>query len=288
VWFNAVSAGYFKALGTVVLEGRDFTDADRAGSPRVAIVNQAFARKYINGPRALGKVFTREGPPANEKTPFEIVGVVEDAVYRSPRDGKPPTIYLALPQSSAASGEPVGPSVNIVVRAAGTGSPMLLSKSLADALARMEPSLSLTFRPLAEQFDALFVRERLVAVLSAFFGGLALLMAAIGLYGVTAYAVSCRRTEIGVRMALGADAARVVRLVLGRVAWLVGAGVAVGLVISLWASRFVSSLLYGLDARDTTTLTSAAAVLATVAALAAWLPARRAARIDPAEVLRNG
>jgi putative ABC transport system permease protein len=288
VWFNAVSAGYFKALGTVVLEGRDFTDADRAGSPRVAIVNQAFAQKYINGPSALGRVFTREGPPGTQKTPFEIVGVVEDAVYRSPRDGKPPTIYLALPQSSAASGEPVGPSVNIVVRAAGSGSPMLVSKSLADALARMEPSLSLTFRPLAEQFDALFVRERLVAVLSAFFGGLALLMAAIGLYGVTAYAVSCRRTEIGVRMALGADAARVVRLVLGRVAWLVGAGVAVGLVISLWASRFVTSLLYGLDARDATTLTSAAAVLAIVAALAAWLPARRAARIDPAEVLRNG
>ena len=179
-------------------------------------------------------------------------------------------------------------SVNIVVRAAGTGSPMLLSKSLADVLARVEPSVSLTFRPLAEQFDALFVRERLVAVLSAFFGGLALLMAAIGLYGVTAYAVSCRRTEIGVRMALGADAGRVVRLVLGRVAWLVGAGVAVGLVISLWASRFVSSLLYGLEATDATTLTGAAAVLATVAALAAWLPARRAARIDPAEVLRNG
>ena len=288
VWFNAVSAGYFKALGTVVLEGRDFTDGDRAGAARVAIVNQAFVRKYIKGPSALGHIFTREGPPGSQKTQLEVIGVVEDAVYRSPRDGKPPTVYLALQQRSEASGEPVMASVNIVVRAAGTGSPMLLSKSLADVLARVEPSVSLTFRPLAEQFDALFVRERLVAVLSAFFGGLALLMAAIGLYGVTAYAVSCRRTEIGVRMALGADAGRVVRLVLGRVAWLVGAGVAVGLVISVWASRFVSSLLYGLEATDATTLTGAAAVLATVAALAAWLPARRAARIDPAEVLRNG
>ena len=132
------------------------------------------------------------------------------------------------------------------------------------------------------------MRERLVAVLSAFFGALALLMAAIGLYGVTAYAVTRRRTEIGVRMALGADAARVVRLVLGHVAWLVGAGVGVGLVLSLWASRLVSSLLFGLDPHDASTLAGAATMLAAVAAVAAWLPARRAARIDPAEVLRNG
>ncbi len=288
VWVNAVSPGYFKAFGTVVLEGRDFNDGDRAGSARVAIVNQAFVRKYIKGPSALGHAFTREGPPGSQPTRFEVIGVVEDAVYRSPRDGKPPTVYLALQQRSAASGDPIGASVNIVVRTAGTGSPMLLSKSLADALAGIEPSVSLTFRPLAEQFDALFVRERLVAVLAAFFGGLALLMAAIGLYGVTAYAVSCRRTEIGVRMALGADAARVVRLVLSRVAWMAGAGVALGLVLSLWAARFVSSLLYGLEAGDTATLAGAATVLAMVAALAAWLPARRAARIDPAEVLRNG
>ncbi len=288
VWLNAVSPGFFQAYGTSLLQGRDFTDADRLGSPRVAIVNQAFVRKYVKHPSALGRTFTRNGPPGKPPTPLEIVGVVEDAVYRSPREGKPPTIYLALQQSSTASGEPMGPSVNIAVRAAGSGSPMLLSKSLADALTRIEPSISITFRPLAVQVDALFVRERLVAVLSAFFGALALLMAAIGLYGVTAYAVTRRRTEIGVRMALGADAARVVRLVLGHVAWLVGAGVGVGLVLSLWASRLVSSLLFGLDPHDASRLAGAATMLAAVAAVAAWLPARRAARIDPAEVLRNG
>ena len=262
VWLNAVSPGFFQAYGTSLLQGRDFTDADRLGSPRVAIVNQAFVRKYVKHPSALGRTFTRNGPPGKPPTPLEIVGVVEDAVYRSPREGKPPTIYLALQQSSTASGEPMGPSVNIAVRAAGSGSPMLLSKSLADALTRIEPSISITFRPLAVQVDALFVRERLVAVLSAFFGALALLMAAIGLYGVTAYAVTRRRTEIGVRMALGADAARVVRLVLGHVAWLVGAGVGVGLVLSLWASRLVSSLLFGLDPHDASTLAGAATMLA--------------------------
>jgi len=112
-------------------------------------------------------------------------------------------------------------------------------------------------------------------------------MAGVGLYGVTAYAVNCRRTEIGVRMALGADAARVIRLVLGRVAWLVGIGVAVGLILSVWASRFVASLLYGLEPRDVVTLASASVALALVGGIAAWLPARRAARIDPAEVLRT-
>lgn len=125
-------------------------------------------------------------------------------------------------------------------------------------------------------------------MLSGFFGALALLLAGIGLYGVTSYAVSRRRTEIGIRMALGADAGGVVRLVLRRVAVLVGIGVILGTGISIWASRFVGTLLYGLEPRDPTTLIGAALVLATIGALAGWLPARRAARIDPAEALRQG
>jgi ABC-type antimicrobial peptide transport system permease subunit len=125
-------------------------------------------------------------------------------------------------------------------------------------------------------------------MLSGFFGVLALLLAAIGLYGVTSYAVSRRRTEIGICMALGADAGGVVRLVLRRLALLVGAGVVVGAAISAWASRYVGTLLYGLEPRDPATFISAAAVLMLIGALAGWLPARRAARIDPAQVLREG
>ena len=131
------------------------------------------------------------------------------------------------------------------------------------------------------------VQERLVAALSGFFGALALLLAGIGLYGVTAYGVSRRRTEIGVRMALGAEPGRVVRLVLARVAWLVAAGVVIGGAVSLWAAKFLGTLLFGLSPRDPATLAGAALTLVAVGLVTAWFPARRASRIDPTEVLRQ-
>jgi len=145
----------------------------------------------------------------------------------------------------------------------------------------------MTFRPLVDQVDASLTQERVVAMLAAFFGALALLLAALGLYGVTSYAVSRRRTEIGIRMALGAEPAGVVRLVLSRVFVLVGLGVIVGVGLSWWASKFVATLLYGLEPRDPMTLVGAVGLLAAVGAFAGWLPAWRAARIDPAEVLRE-
>ncbi len=178
-------------------------------------------------------------------------------------------------------------SVTIGIRAA-SGPPMNLARSLADALGRVDPRAGLTFRPLSEQVAGTLTQERLVARLSTFFGGLALLLAALGLYGVTSYAVSTRRTEIGIRMALGANPAGVVRLVLRRVALLVLIGVAAGAALSLWASRFVATLLYGLEPRDPSTFVGAAVLLGAIGLLAGWLPARRAARIDPTVVLREG
>jgi putative ABC transport system permease protein len=168
------------------------------------------------------------------------------------------------------------------------GSPALLTKSLAAALTDVNKDVAITFRMLSEQVNASLIQERIVAVLSGFFGGLALLLAGLGLYGVTSYAVSRRRTEIGIRMALGAAPSGVVRLVLRRVALLVGFGVALGAGISVWASRFVTTLLYGLQPRDPATLVLAALVLSLIGAMAGWIPARRAARIDPARVLREG
>ena len=172
-------------------------------------------------------------------------------------------------------------------RAAARGSPARLTKSIVAAIAGVSPRLAVTVHPLTKQIDDSLAQERVVAMLAGFFGALALLLAGLGLYGVTSYAVSRRRTEIGIRMALGAAPASVVRLVLSRVTLLVGIGVLVGAGVSVWASKFVATLLYGLEPRDPVTLVAAALVLGTVGAAAGWLPAHRASRIDPAEVLRD-
>jgi ABC-type antimicrobial peptide transport system permease subunit len=158
---------------------------------------------------------------------------------------------------------------------------------VAAALTAVDSSLAITFRPLQDRIDASLTRERLVALLSGFFGALALLLAALGLYGVTSYAVTRRRTEIGIRMALGAEPAGVLRLVLVRVFMLVALGVIIGTALSVWSSQFIASLLYELQPRDGVTLVTAALTLTTVGAIAGWLPAHRASRIDPTQVLRE-
>jgi putative ABC transport system permease protein len=211
------------------------------------------------------------------------VGMVKDTVYRSPRDPMEPIVYRPVEQLDA---DETWPVAALGVRAA-SGSPALLTRSIATAVSQADPRLSLTFRLFSEQVGASVMRERIVAGLSGFFGGLALLLAGIGLYGVTSYVVGRQRTEIAVRMALGAEARGVVRLVLGRALRLAGLGLLIGVAVSLWLSRFVSSLLFGLEARDLPTLLAAAAILAGICVLAAGLPARRASRIDPSQVLRE-
>ena len=173
------------------------------------------------------------------------------------------------------------------VRAA-SGSPALLTRPLAAALVSVHRDVTITFRLLDEQVNASLIQERLVAMISGFFGALAVLLAGLGLYGVTSYAVGRRRTEIGIRMALGAAPDSVIRMVLSRVALLVGLGIVAGAGVSFWASRFVAALLYNVPARDPGTLIGAAIVLTVIGALAGWIPARRASSIDPARVLREG
>jgi ABC-type antimicrobial peptide transport system permease subunit len=239
---------------------------------------------FLNGASPIGHTITLflPGPPP---PPIEIVGVVADAVYaRSLRDPIGATIYLPLAQRDGVW-LPFLASMSLSVRSSG-GSPALLTKSVAAAISAVNPELALTFRPLASQIEASLTQDRVLAMLSGFFGALALLLAGLGLYGVTSYAVSRRRREIGVRIALGAAPGRVQRLVLSWVSGLVVLGIIIGGVASLWASRLVATLLYGLEPRDPLTLVGAAVVLATVGALAAWLPAQRAARMDPAVILR--
>jgi predicted permease len=288
--FNGITSGWIATFGTPLLAGRDLSERDRPGSPRVALVNQAFARKFLEGANPVGHTIqpTKEpGLPA-----IEIVGLVADAVYRDVREPALPTAYVPLSQSIDRSlvEDPTVTSapaiVTLSIRAV-SGQPGRLTNSVAAAVGEINPTLALTFEPLDNRISGALTRERLLAILSASFGLLALVMAAVGLYGVTAYAVSLRQTEIGIRIALGATRASVVRLVLARVSRLVGAGIVVGLASGAWASRFVATLLFGLEPDDPGTLVAAAATLALIGAVAGWLPAHRASRLDPTRILRD-
>lgn len=278
---NATTPGWFATVGTPLLVGRDFNADDRAGAPLVAIVNEAFAGRFGLGTNPVGGVILFREPGATHEVHVRIVALARDAVYRVPRDPIPPTMYVPLAQQLRTQSR-----ISLSVRAR-AGSPAALAQSIEAAMAGVSPDVSLTFRPMKEQVDGTLLQERLLATLAGFFGLLALLLAGLGLYGITAYAVSRRRNEIGIRMALGAAPGGVIRLVLARVCVLVSLGLAIGTAGSMWATRFVATLLYGLEPHDPATLIGSAMLLAGVAALAGWLPARRAARIDPVAVLRK-
>lgn len=273
---NVISAGWLEALGTPLIAGRDFSDRDRDGAPPVALVNEALARAFVPGKNPLGRVVTVTGFAPR----MEIIGVVADAVYDSPREVPQPTLYLPFAQQT-----PLPPSVTLTVRT--STPPSQVVRTLATAIQAIEPNLVLTFQPLGDQIDAALVQERLVAFISGFFGLLALLLGGLGLYGVTAYTVSRRRREIGLRMALGASGTSVVRLILGRIMALVSLGLLTGTIISLWVSGIAKTLLYGVDPHDPRTLMVAGAFLIASSMAAAGWPAWRASRVDPAIELRN-
>jgi predicted permease len=281
---NLLTPGWFATYGTRILAGRDIDARDTAAAPHVALVNEAFVRRFLPGRNPLGATIEFPSGTAQTTPSCTIIGVVEDAVYRNLREPIRPTLYQPLAQYNA-SRFPL-PGASLSLRSLGR-EPALLSRSVAAALTSVDPDLAFSFRPLEDQVRASLIQERIVAMVSAFFGGLALLLAGLGLYGVTSYAVSRRRAEIGIRMALGAAPGGVVRLVLTRVTVLVAIGIAVGAAVSIWASSFVSTLLYGLEPRDPATMAGAAVTLACIGALAGWLPAYRASRIDPAQVLRD-
>ncbi len=247
------------------------------------IVNDAFVRKFLPGRNPIGAsvAFERRRETPVPKT---VIGVVSNAAYTSLRNGDVPIEYGPLAQVDFPG---MAPADFVVSVRAAQGSPMLLVRSLAGALTGVNRDLVFAFQPLTDQVFASLTQERLIAILSGFFGALALLLAGLGLYGMTAYAAACRRTEIGIRMALGSTGAAVIRLVVSRAAWLVAAGILLGAGVSAWASKFIVTLLYGIDARDPVTLVGAALTLLSVGILATLLPAWRAAHLDPARVLRE-
>ena len=282
---NQITPGWLATYGTAVVAGRDIDERDVQGALPIALVNDAYVHKFLPGRSPIGETirFLEDTVP-----PKTIVGVVSDAVYVSVRDGVRPTVYIPLAQREAA-----GPTANVTISVRSSeGSPVPskvegLAPRVAAALTGVERNLTFTFRPLQDRVDASLTQERLVALVTGFFGTLALLLAGLGLYGVTSYAVTRRRAEIGIRMALGAEPTGVVRLVLVRVFVLVALGVIIGTAVSWWSSQFIASLLYDLQPRDAVTLVSAAVTLTVVGAIAGWLPAYRASRIDPAQVLRD-
>jgi predicted permease len=278
--FNQVSDRFFETLGPALIAGRDFNSNDTPQSPTVALVNQTMVKKFFAGENPIGKSFRTDG--GNKLSdPIEIIGIVKDAKYATLREDAPPTAYRAMSQDAAP-----GTSINFEVRAA-AGSPTVATSAVRSAIADVNRDISLQFTTLATQIDESLSRERLLATLSGFFGALALLLAMIGLYGVMSYNVARRRNEIGIRMALGAEQSRVLRMILREVAILIGFGLAIGLAAAIATTRFVESFLYGVKPNDPWTVSLAACILALVAALAGFLPARRASRLDPMTALRE-
>ena len=277
---NRVSDHFFATMRTPRLEGRDFDGRDTLHAPAVAIVNQAFANKFFPGVSPLGKTF-RNGDNLDQPHPLiEIVGLVKNAKYNDLREDFSPVAYFPLAQD-----DQPGSDARMLVRSTlGVGS---LMEEVKAAIAQANPAIDLQFTVFADQIQDGLLRERLLAMLSEFFGGLAALLATIGLYGVISYMVARRAGEIGVRMALGATRRDIVAMVMREAGTLLAAGLAVGAVLSLFAARAAAALLYGLKPDDPLTLIASAVILSAAAAGASFLPAQRAARLDPIAALRE-
>jgi len=281
-----VSPDWFRTFGTRLISGRDIEAADGATAPKVAVINETFARRHFPGSNPVGRTIM-VGEEPSDRQPVEIVGVVEDAAFTSVRDPIEPTFYMAFAQSLEPKLIESFPSMSLSIRSAGEIPPARLASTVATAIGRIDGAATVSFQTLTETLSVYYIRERLLALLSGYFGLFALLLGAIGVYGVTAHAVNRRRIEIGIRMAIGATAPAVVRLVVGRLAVLAAIGVLAGGVLIVWGSRLIDALLYNTEPRDPAVLGTSVVALVVVTALAAWIPARRASRIEPASVLRE-
>jgi predicted permease len=278
-YFNAIGPQYFAALGTRLIEGREFLPGDSTGGPVVAIVNRAFVRRYLGARPALGQRLAVRIVSGDAV----IVGVVQDAAYETLREPPPPTVYMPLAQ--VVGPRRVGNGITLIVGVAGsTGS---TAGTLEQSLQRRFPGAPVRVRTLSGQIDRSLIRERLMASLAGTLGVVALILAGIGVFGLLAYTVASRTNEIGVRIALGAARNRILWLVISDGIRLVTIGAAIGLPVAWAASRLISSLLFGVKATDALTMIGAVTLLLTAGVVAAALPAHRAIRVEPVVAIRH-
>jgi predicted permease len=277
VGFNVIGPDYFATLGTPLLSGREFSNRDTETAPKVAIVNDSFARYFFGDEPALGRRVSSAG------VAYEIVGVVRDAKYQNLRDAIVKTIYIPWMQR-----EGLQPASYSYLARMVAGDPMRLVPGLDRVIREADPALRVrTARTYASIVDQSIVTERVLAMLGGFFGVLALLVAALGMFGVLAFQVARRTNELGVRMALGARRGTMMGLVLREVVVMVVAGVSIGAGGALVLTGLAGKMLFGLTPTDPSVFAVAASVLAVAAVLASWLPARRASRVDPLVALRH-
>jgi len=279
--FNRTGPGYFGTMQTTFLAGRDFDVRDNRGAPKVAIVNEAFAKTIFGGQNPVGRSFRVQGPAGKPDPRYQVVGLVRNTKYYELREDFKPISFLPIAQDD----NPPGAGATFVLR---TNAPVGgVFRAITAAVAELHPGIGIQFSVLTTQLKDSLLRDRLMAALAGAFGVLAGLLAVLGLYGVIAYMVQRRRNEIGVRIALGAGRARVIQLVLSEAALLLVIGLAVGVALALWAAKAAASMLYGLTPYDPVTLGGAIAVLTAVGLIASYGPAHRASRLDPMDALRE-
>jgi predicted permease len=275
--FNGISDGYFRTLGIPLLAGRDFNENDRPNVPPVAIVNEKFARTIMGSVNVIGRTFSEKGKP--DKV-FQIVGLVGDTRYRDLRADFGPIVYVAEGQDATPD-----PESMVMLRSSMGIAPLVAA--LKETAQRASPEMVLNFSVLRTSVLRGLAREALMATLSGFYGLLAAALAMVGLYGIVSYMVIRRRNEIGIRIAMGASKASILRMILREGMILLGAGLVVGALLVLAAGSAARSMLFGVKPTDPVSLAVAAAGLTLVAVLASLLPAARATAVHPMQVLRE-
>src|SRR5690242_18025034 len=274
---NSVSPGFFRTLRMTLMAGRDFNEGDKKGAPEVAIINQTLAQGFFPHRNPLGKTFRMDQSSGQPGPPIEVVGVVRDSRYLSLREDAPPTAFFPITREHETAG-------NFELRTAIP--PSALVGSVQAAFAGVNSEIPLEFNTLAQQVNDSIVPERTLALLSAFFGALAILLATVGIYGTFSYLVTQRQAEFGIRMALGAQPRSILRLVMGDVIAVLILGIVGGVGLSMASTSLLQHMLFGVGARDVVTLAAAVGVLSLAALAACYIPARRAAQVDPMVALR--